>query len=73
MRIIIKDCADMSIIIEGVEKIINDNTGVTFIGFNVRLMVNGYVIANSSNMRLEKSFLLMADEVYFDTRIEEAD
>lgn len=31
MRIIIKDCEDMSIIIEGIDKIVNDATGVTLL------------------------------------------
>lgn len=55
---------------ENLSKIIDYGTYITLVG-NINIVVNASVICNTEVVTIQKAWLLTADEVYLDTRIEE--
>ena len=63
----------LTINFEDIITITNDGDHLILHGGDIQIVVNDSVIAITSMVVIRKSWLLTADEVYFDTRIEEDD
>lgn len=72
MRIIVSfNGGGLTINFENVDKIYDYGDHVTLSGDLIAIVVNAMDIGYSSMVSIQKSWLLTADEVYFDTRIKE--
>lgn len=71
MRLIIPfDNNGLAIAFENIQRINDDDKYITVLG-DLTIVVNQYAVCNLDVCRIPKSWLLLADEVYLDTRIEE--
>jgi hypothetical protein len=71
MRIIVSfNGGGLTINFEYVDKIVNYGDTITLVGTNMTISVNATDICSVEVLRIQKHWLLSADEVYFDTRIE---
>lgn len=74
MRIIISfNGGGLTINFENIYNITNEGDHVTLTGTYMTIVVNAFDICKVSAVIIKKSWLLTADEVYLDTRIEEDD
>lgn len=72
MRLIISlNGNGLTINFENISKILNEGDYITLIGLYITIAVNATDICSLSTVTIPKRWLLTADEVYFDTRIEE--
>ena len=72
MRIIVSfNGRGFTINFENVDKIVNYGETITLVGTNMTITVNATDICSVEVVRVQKHWLLSADEVYLDTRIEE--
>lgn len=72
MRIIVSfNGGGLTINFEDIITITNDGDHLILHGGDLHIVVNANVIAITSMVVIRKSWLLTADEVYLDTRIEE--
>jgi hypothetical protein len=72
MRIIVSfNGGGLTINFENILTITNDCDHILLNGGAIHIVVNGIVICITSLVEIRKSWLLTANEVYFDTRIEE--
>lgn len=72
MRIIVSfNGGGLTINYEGIDKIVNNGQYITVIGNPLIIVVNSTDICTTEVLRIQKKWLLTANEVYFDTRIEE--
>ena len=72
MRIIVSfNCGGLTVNFEDITTITNDGDHLILHGGDIHIVVNADVIAITSLVTLRTSWLLTADEVYLDTRIEE--
>lgn len=72
MRIIVSfNGGGLTINFENIDRIINEGDHITLVGLNLTIVVNVSDICSVSSVIIQKSWLLTADEVYLDTRIEE--
>lgn len=72
MRIIVSfNGGGLTINFENISKISDYGDHITLVGDLINIAVNVMNICSMSTVTIEKSWLLTADEVYFDTRIEE--
>lgn len=72
MRIIVSfNGGGLTINFENISKISDYGDHITCVGDLINITVNAMDICNMSTVTIEKSWLLTADEVYFDTRIKE--
>ena len=73
MRIVIKFYEGLTINFEGMITITDERDYITLHGGSVHVVVNGLLICTSSLLIIKKNWLICADEVYLDTRIEEVE
>lgn len=72
MRLIISfNGNSLAIAIENISHIIDEGNSIRLNGALLTVVVDAFDIARTSELIIKKSYLLAADEVYFDTRIEE--
>lgn len=72
MRIIVSlNGGGLTINYENIEKIINYGKYITVVGNPLFIVVNATNICSCEVVNIQKSWLLTADEVYFDTCIKE--
>ena len=72
MRIIVSfNGGGLTINYENIEKIVDYGNYITLVGNPLSTVVNVTDICSSEVLTIQKSWLLTADEVYLDTRIEE--
>lgn len=72
MRIIVSfNGGGLTINFEQIEKIVDHGCYITLVGNPITIVVNADDICSCEVVTIQKSWLLSADEVYFDTRIEE--
>ncbi len=74
MRIIVSfNGGGLTINFENITKIINNGDHITLVGLDLAIVINSTEICRVPTVIIQKSWLLTANEVYFDTRIEEDD
>ena len=72
MRIIVSfNGGGLTINYENIEKIVDHGSYITLVGNPIITVVNATDICSSEVIIIQKSWLLTAHEVYFDTRIKE--
>lgn len=72
MRIIVSfNGGGLTINFENVEKISDHGCYIIMAGTDINIVVNALDICCAGAVSIQKSWLLTADEVYLDTRIEE--
>ena len=72
MRIIVSfNGGGLTINFENIEKISDHGCYITMVGLDLAIVINSTEICRVPTVKIQKSWLLTADEVYFDTRIEE--
>lgn len=72
MRIIVSfNGGGLTISYENVITITDHCDYITLVGECINVCVNAFDICSVATLTIKKSWLLTADEVYFDTRIEE--
>lgn len=73
MRIIVSfNGGGLTINFENIARILNAGDHITLIGSDLAITINATEICKVPSVVIQKSWLLTANEVYFDTRIEEA-
>lgn len=73
MRIIVSfNGGGLTINFEDIEEIYNYSNYIRLVGKQLTIVVNGVDICSMGAVVIQKSWLLTANEVYFDTRIKEA-
>ena len=73
MRIIVSfNGGGLTINFENIDRIINNGDHITLVGLDLAIVINLTEICRAPTVTIQKSWLFTADEVYFDTRIEEA-
>ncbi len=70
MRIIVRD-GNLNINFENIAKIIDYGDHIDLVGDLIDIAINAMIICSMSTLTIWKNWLLTADEVYLDTRIEE--
>lgn len=72
MRIIVSfNGGGLTINFENITKVSDEGTYITLFGSLITIAIDAMDICSMSTVTIDKSWLLTADEVYFDTRIEE--
>ena len=72
MRIIVSfNGGGLTINFENIDRIINNWDHLTLVGLELAIVINATEICRVPSVKIEKRWLLTANEVYFDTRIEE--
>ena len=72
MRIIVSfNGGGLTINFENISKIFNYRDDINLVGDLINIAVNAMDICSMSTVTIQKSWLLTADEVYFDTQIKE--
>lgn len=72
MRLIISFNDELAIGIENISHIVNEGEFIRLNGALITIVVNAFNISSTSEILINKNWLFAAEEVYFDTRIEEA-